>query len=223
MKSLFVALAASTMLAGAAQAATTYSDRAAFEAVLGVKLTDTYEASQGYPGGFNVLTDAAMSAVLGETKYKTTGFANNNILFSAGGNQAYCAGCNGSFLLTFDATSFGTANGVFGVGVDVLGNSAGLPYSAWVTFGDDNVRNYELAATPFGTPYFFGLTANERIKSIHFGLAEGMSTQGGSFAIDNLTIGGAAVPEPATWALMIGGFSLAGASLRRKRVTVAFA
>jgi len=32
----------------------------------------------------------------------------------------------------------------------------------------------------------------------------------------------AAVPEPATWAMFIGGFGLVGASLRRKRVAVSF-
>ncbi len=34
---------------------------------------------------------------------------------------------------------------------------------------------------------------------------------------------GRAVPEPATWALMIGGFAFAGASMRRRRATVSFA
>jgi hypothetical protein len=35
--------------------------------------------------------------------------------------------------------------------------------------------------------------------------------------LDNVSVA-AAVPEPATWALMIGGFGLAGAALRRRRV-----
>ena len=36
---------------------------------------------------------------------------------------------------------------------------------------------------------------------------------------DDATVGG--VPEPATWALMIGGFGLAGAALRRRRAATA--
>jgi hypothetical protein len=37
----------------------------------------------------------------------------------------------------------------------------------------------------------------------------------------NRIVASTAIPEPATWALMIGGFGLAGAALRRRRVAAA--
>ncbi|HEU4967577.1 PEPxxWA-CTERM sorting domain-containing protein [Sphingomonas sp.] len=43
-----------------------------------------------------------------------------------------------------------------------------------------------------------------------------------NFRFDAVT-GGSAVPEPAAWALMIGGFGLVGAAARRRRAAVAFA
>lgn len=58
--------------------------------------------------------------------------------------------------------------------------------------------------------YKFGPAA---VKSIEF------SSSGNSFEFDHL--GGLAVPEPGTWALMILGFGGAGAMLRRRRTIVA--
>ena len=43
-----------------------------------------------------------------------------------------------------------------------------------------------------------------------------ITTTSDHFSFDNLTVSGA-VPEPATWALMIGGFGLVGATMRRRR------
>jgi hypothetical protein len=42
-------------------------------------------------------------------------------------------------------------------------------------------------------------------------------------AVDNVSLTTSSAPEPAAWALMIGGFGLAGASLRRRKAAVAAA
>ena len=44
---------------------------------------------------------------------------------------------------------------------------------------------------------------------------------GGNPGFEGLVSSAAGVPEPATWALMIGGFGLAGASLRRRKMVAA--
>lgn len=54
--------------------------------------------------------------------------------------------------------------------------------------------------------------------SVDFG---GLADQAG---FDNITLGSeiaGGVPEPSTWALLIGGFGLAGVSLRRRRAAIA--
>jgi hypothetical protein len=50
---------------------------------------------------------------------------------------------------------------------------------------------------------------NERIAGVTF------ASSGNSFEVDRLAV--AAIPEPATWAMMIGGFGLIGFSSRRSR------
>lgn len=67
-------------------------------------------------------------------------------------------------------------------------------------------------AQTFGTTvnYDFG---NDIVNKIEF------SSGGNSFEFDKLA--GIAVPEPATWAMMIIGFGAAGAMLRRRRTALA--
>ncbi|HUW96324.1 MAG TPA: SdrD B-like domain-containing protein [Anaerolineae bacterium] len=168
-----------------AQAATPtlYTDRTSFEAALGTIVFDDY-GSPPYPPGFSINNNAAFSAFLGETDYQSTGFTNLNILSSGG----YCAGCNGSFELSFQTTSVTQSGiGVYGVGLDIRVNSYSLPYYAFITYGDGTTEDIAL---PAGAS-FFGVTAPELIVSIHFGLSGGGSTTDGSFMIDDLTIGDA--------------------------------
>src|SRR5690349_24903195 len=95
---------------GEAQAATPqyYDDLMSFQTDVTFTVTDDYSN----PGYVFIQNDAVMSGVLGETDYMTTGFMNLNIV--SGGT--YCAGCNGSFLLTFTTTTVGNNEGVNGVG-----------------------------------------------------------------------------------------------------------
>lgn len=162
--------------AGAANP-TYYDSLVNFQADIQFSVTDDY-ANPGY--GF-INSDAVMSSVLGETEYMSTGFMNLNIVSGA----TYCAGCNGSFQLSFLTTSVGTDEGVVGVGMSVLSHDLMNPYYAYITFGDGDVQEVQL---PAGGS-FWGVTAPERIQSIHFGLTGGVATTGGYFQIDDLIVG----------------------------------
>ena len=90
-----------------------FTDRAAFEIRLDANsiITDDYEHA-GYKTGdirdeefIDGFSDAAMSAVLGETAYTATNpvfyhiIQDNQII--PGDNHVYCTGCNGTFTLDF--------------------------------------------------------------------------------------------------------------------------
>lgn len=190
-----------------------YSSRATFEAQLGSKVIDDYSN----PSYAFTQSNAQMSAVRGETKYQSTGFSDLNIV----SNQHYCAGCNGSYLLDFTATSVGTANGVFGVGLDVVSDEGVFGTTAFVSFGDGTTANYSIPVANLNTgDAFWGITSDSLIRTIHFGLIDGGTSTSGSvqrMAQDNLTIGDRgtpSVPEPSTLALFAAG--VAGLRLRRR-------
>ncbi len=66
-------------------------------------------------------------------------------------------------------------------------------------------------------------TATAATSTITFASTNG--TDGFGLALDNVSVEAAtsAVPEPATWLMMIAGFGLIGAGMRRKRSSLAFA
>jgi len=221
MRVLFTAVCAALFVTSPIHAQfTTYANRASFEAQLGATVVDDYSN----PDYIFLQTDAAMSSVLNETRYTTTGFTNNNLVFSG----FYCAGCNGSYRMDFRSTSVTTdGQGVYGVGFDFFnfGSSAFFPgplFSAFITFGDATTESILLQSAT-STTAFFAVTSTRLIATIHLGLADGGSLQSGSFLQDNLTIGtlgtSSVVPEPGAVLLLaagLAGLAIAGKA-RRKR------
>ncbi len=177
--------AAVMFAAGTAEAATPtyYADLATFQGDITTSVTDDY-SNAGY---MFIQNNAVMSGVVGETDYMSTGFNDLNIV----SNEQYCAGCNGSFELSFLTTSVGTAAGVVGVGMNIPGHSQATPYFAFITFADGTTEDIQMPAQ--GS--FWGVAAPERIERIHFGLSMGATTTSGSFSIDDLIVGDGIIPD----------------------------
>jgi hypothetical protein len=177
-----------------------YPDRASFLGAVGPSITDGYTAYT--PGQY---TNAAMTAVLGETSYEALTFQDLNLVgnvFIRGDGTNYCAGCNGNFRLSFDSTSFSKHGGVFGVGLDIV-----LHTSRRVSIGDDDPSNPTFegsvvvqfadgsteqiwipADIGYYEPsiYFLGITDERGIASITIG-TEPLNSRH-FWVIDNLTI-----------------------------------
>jgi len=183
-----------------------YSDKASFLAAVGTSITDDYSAYGIAAGGTPLqLSDAQMSAVLGETVYESTSSPDLNLVgdvYAYGDKTNYCAGCNGNFRLTFRDTSLSQAGGVFGVAVnillhtsrhsgigDVIPGDTSLPGTVLIEFKNGEVLPITIPADVgfFGPQiYFLGVTDNRGIKSLTFGIERSAHF----WVIDDLTIAG---------------------------------
>ncbi|WP_309671971.1 PEP-CTERM sorting domain-containing protein [Gemmatimonas sp.] len=211
MRALLAIAVAATLVSSPAQAQfSTYTVRASYEAQLGTMVIDDYSN----PNYVFSQSNAAMSAILGETDYTSTGFNNWNLVTSG----FYCAGCNGSYRMDFRSTTVSTGGfGVYGVGFDFF-NDASLPYSAFITFGDGTTTNIQLPARSYNDRGFFAVTSDRLVATMDIGLANGGTTYSGTFGQDNLTIGNATVvPEPSTVVLLAAGLAGLGFAGRARR------
>lgn len=207
------AIASSLIAPGILDAATIFSTRAAFESSVGRTITDDYEAAayrtSDIPNTYTdryVHSNASVSAVFGETRYKSTGFEEYNLIVIDPGNHFYCAGCNGSYETDFTATSFRSPAGVYGVGFDIpAGGTVEYPIVfgtyAFVTYGDNTNESIPVPSNE----RFWGITSGLLIRKIHFGLRGGGVNENyfvQRMAMDNLTIAGR-VPEPTGLMLLL--------------------
>jgi hypothetical protein len=135
-----------------------------------------------------------------------------------------------------NATQSTPGNGIgYNAATVALGNIAAgftsLSFDRWF-FSNGLVEIYsgeDLSGTLLASVQFAGNVTspldNPAFTSIAFaGVARSFSLSGqrNQYGIDNLTFD-SAVPEPATWAMMIGGLALVGAGARRRTTTVRLA
>lgn len=106
---------------------------------------------------------------------------------------------------------FTFAGGAFDlVSLDVSSAGIGALGNLTAYDGADNIINATVfSAGTLGTVTFTGFTGITRLRLVD-------TVQ--HFSIDNLVLNASnAIPEPASWALMIGGFGLVGAAVRMRR------
>jgi len=149
-----------------------------------------------------------------------------SIYGGAGGTGRYVAVQNTNIL-----TLAGAATDYFGLWAASLdgGNTVAF-YKGGVLVDSINLTNYALDDSYKSNPTtpFLGQNAGEKYAFFNFVVTGGfdevrlIENGGGGFELDNVTVGTtAAVPEPASWALMIGGLVMVGAAMRRRKIALA--
>ncbi|KRB40187.1 hypothetical protein ASE02_10455 [Phenylobacterium sp. Root700] len=80
------------------------------------------------------------------------------------------------------------------------------------SFFDSDIGYYDAYSIPVGTPLYL----ETKFENAYLDL-EGEDFSGGTFNYSLTVTQLSAVPEPATWAMMIAGFGMAGTALRTRR------
>ena len=211
MKIKFALAAVALMAASTSQAAiTVYTNLAAFTAATSNPGTDTYT-------GFSIL---------GQTTSPITRTAGAYTYTAATPGNFYGAGTTANPWLStnqaLDSITFsGFTSTVRGIGGNFFGSDIGGAFAAGnitlsVTDGGGTTTQTIVGAT---TSSFLGFVSTGPITNM---VLTSVQPQTGFLwpTVDNLVLAQGriqnAVPEPATWMMMIGGFGLVGASMRRR-------
>ena len=211
------ALAAAALSAAPAAAATIFSEN--FDSV-GVA---NYGTGQRV-GGFTVTQNDV--DVFGHPEYAYACPSPN------GGDGNHCVDMqgNGSGRLQTDALTI-VAGQTYTISFGMAGNGdngSGAPYVLEASFGGSTQTFSVLPVTPFQTMSFAVTAAESGTTRLQFTALPGYQPNYWGAILDDVSVTtpdpvGAAVPEPATWATMIGGFGLIGRAMRRRARGRAFA
>lgn len=212
----------------------------------GTALDGTYAWTVRPSGGNSVITKYNASQTALATINFTSGIDNGRgypswieDMASGASHSLWLSGFNG---IIYNIDTSGTVLSSFSTGhsysgIEVVGSNVYTTHG----FDDGSISRYDLLGNLLGTistgfTALGGLAYDPTDNSFWAGVTGEvvhLSTSGatlgrlavGSEFHDGLAIGdlktGGGVPEPTTWALMIGGFGVVGAALRRRRAAVA--
>ena len=214
MRNLFVLGAAFALLAGSASALPTVytSDAAWTGAAPGGLTTQTFE---GVPGGSSTSLNFGTVTFNCNGSSWCPGFFGQSTVYSTDGTHSV-------FFATPDTATFTFSSAITAFGIDVIG----LGDVGVTTFSINNGSGPQTLVSGYSAPggavTFAGIIDSAGFTQVTF---SGTAPNDGVF-FDRLRFGGApggggAVPEPATWAIMILGFAGIGATLRRRRAAFA--
>jgi hypothetical protein len=150
-----------------------------------------------------------LDSIYGVSGYSHGLVSGSNLAFNNSGNPA---GFSADAPFTFNSAYF---TGAWSNGLTVLVTGyVGGDATFSKTFTVDST------GPTFETFNWTGLSSV--LISTSGGTDAGYNGSGNHLAIDNVSVNGA-VPEPASWALMVGGFGLAGMAMRQRRTAVRLA
>lgn len=217
IKSIYALCAISALAAAAPAAAQVVSTRADFIAqTTGLTTIDFNGATGGNSNGMG-----ASTTMSGVTFADTVIFNNGATVGSFAAGAAYGNGYlqwqgSNPGLLTITLPGAVTALGFDFM--ELRGRASTFTFKA-------NGQTYNVS--PGSTPGFFGFVSDTAISSFAISMPVSNGASQPIFpTIDNFSFGTAsvaAVPEPASWALMLCGFGLTGAVMRRRVRKVSYA
>ena len=212
------AVLAFTCAQAASAATVSYTDQAAFEAALNGShtLVNLDAAPLGaFPSGYR-LDDAAPAAALLSLGLDSIGLNaqvvdNQNFQTVTDRDRLIINGQAVGGQIAFNFTDEVNGVGAFSNDID---------FGRVRLFSESNLGGVLLGEAQFGPGGFGGITSDALIRSVQFTCDFNQDLTCGVFDIQfGVFADSSAVPEPATWAMMLIGFGTVGYSMRRRKVS----